>query len=447
MNDLDNTQQRQTQLTEMVEALLEEASSQGASAAEANVSSSSGLSAQVRMGELETIEHNRDRGLGITVYLGQRKGSASTSDFNPSAISETVHAACNIARYSEEDECAGLADAALMAQEIPDLDLYHPWEISVDQAVELGKNCEAAALTLDKRITNSEGASVNTHDGLHVYGNSHGFIGGYPSSRHSISCSVIGQEGDSMQRDYWYTTDRVAESLESAEAVGRKAGERALARLGARKIATCETPVLFQAEVAVSLLRSLVGAISGSALYRKATFLLDKLEHKIFPDFVHIYEDPLLPRGLASASFDGDGVATRRKDLVQDGVLQSYILSSYSARKLGMQTTGNAGGVHNLFIEPGEHDLGGLLKEMEQGLLVTELIGHGVNMISGDYSRGAAGFWVKNGEIEYPVEEITVAGNLQQIFQQLLAVGRDEERRSGIRTGSWLIESMTVAGA
>ncbi len=447
MNDLNDMQSRQTQLTGMVQALLDEASNQGATSAEANVSSSSGLSAQVRMGELETIEHNRDRGLGITVYLGQRKGSASTSDFNPSAISETVRAACNIARYSEEDECAGLADAALMAKEMPDLDLYHPWEISVDQAVELGKSCEAAALTLDKRITNSEGASVNTHNGLHVYGNSHGFIGGYPSSRHSLSCSVIGQEGDNMQRDYWYTTDRVAESLESAEAVGKRAGERALARLGARKISTCETPVLFQAEVAVSLLRCLIGAVSGSSLYRKASFLLDQLGHKIFPGFVHIYEDPLIPRGLASASFDGDGVATRRKDLVQDGVLLSYILGSYSARKLGMQTTGNAGGVHNLFIEPGEHDLDGLIQKMGQGLLVTELIGHGVNLISGDYSRGAAGFWVENGEIQFPVEEITVAGNLKNIFHQLLAVGCDEERRGGIRTGSWLIGSMTVAGA
>lgn len=447
MSKLNDMQQRQTQLAEMVEALLNEASTQGATSAEANVSSSSGLSAQVRKGELETIEHNRDRGLAITVYLGQRKGSASTSDFNLSAISETVSAACNIARYSEEDECAGLADAALMAHDIPDLDLYHPWDISVEQAVELGRNCEAAALALDKRITNSEGASFNTHNGLHVYGNSHGFIGGYPSSRHSLSCSVISQDGESMQRDYWYTTDRVAQSLESAETVGTKAGKRALARLGARKISTCQTPVIFQAEIAVSLLRSLVGALSGSALYRKASFLLDQLGNKIFPDFVHIYEDPLIPRGMASAAFDGDGVATRRKDLVQDGLLQSYILSSYSARKLGMQTTGNAGGVHNLFIKGGAHDLAGLMQEMGQGLLVTELIGHGVNLITGDYSRGAAGFWVKNGEIEYPVEEITIAGNLQQIFQMLMAVGRDEERRGGIHTGSWLIESMTVAGA
>ncbi|MCP4994330.1 MAG: metalloprotease PmbA, partial [Gammaproteobacteria bacterium] len=302
------------------------------------------------------------------------------------------------------------------------------------------------ALDFAPQITNSEGATLNTHSGLHVYGNSHGFSGGYPSSRHSLSCSVIGEDDNGMQRDYWYTSGRASNDLESAEAVGRKAGERTLARLGARKIGTREAPILFQAEMAISLLRSLIGAISGSALYRQSTFLLDHLDKQIFPDFVRIHENPLLPRGLASAPFDSEGVATKARNILDQGVLRGYVLSSYSARKLGMQTTGNAGGVRNLAIEPGALDLDGLLKEMGTGLLVTEMMGHGVNMVTGDYSRGAAGFWVENGEVQYPVEEITIAGNLKQMFQQLLAVGNDIDRRSSVRTGSWLIESMTIAG-
>lgn len=446
MKEITDIETRRAGLEQMVEDLLAEAKKQGASSAEAAVSSDAGLSASVRMGDVETIEHTRDNGLGISVYFGQRKGSASTSDLSPQAIIDTVKAACSIARYTSEDDCTGLADAELMATDIPDLDLYHPWDIEVDAAVELGKRCEAAALNYAPQIHNSEGASLNTHSGLHVYGNSHGFIGGYPSSRHSLSCSVLGEDAQGMQRDYWYSSGRAASDLEAAEAVGRKAGARTLARLGARKISTRQAPVIFQSDMAVGLLRSLMGAINGSALYRQSSFLLDHLGKQIFPEFVNIHENPLLMRGLASAPFDAEGVATRARDLVSQGVLQSYVLNSYSARKLGMQTTGNAGGVRNLSIEQGELDLPGLLKMMDKGLLVTELMGHGINMVTGDYSRGAAGFWVEDGEIRYPVQEITIAGNLKQMFMQLQAVGNDIDPRTSVRTGSWLIESMTIAG-
>ncbi len=446
MNTIADIETRKANLQQLVEDLLNEAKKQGAASAEAAVSSDSGLSATVRMGDIETIEHTRDNGLGISVYFGQRKGSASTSDLSPQAIIDTVKAACSIANYTSEDECAGLADAELMATDIPDLDLHHPWPIEVDAAIEIGKRCEAAALDYAPEINNSEGATLNTHSGLHVYGNSHGFIGGYPSSRHSLSCSVLGEDDKGMQRDYWYTSGRAPEDLEDAEEVGRMAGERTLARLGARKISTREAPILFQAEMAVSLMRSLIRAISGSALYRQSSFLIDHLGKQIFPEFVHISENPLLLRGLASAPFDSEGVATQTRDIVNQGILQGYVLSSYSARKLGMQTTANAGGVRNLAIETGELDLSGLLQKMEKGLLVTELMGSGTNMVTGDYSRGAAGFWVENGEIQYPVEEITIAGNLKQMFQKLVAVGNDIDRRSSVRTGSWLIESMTIAG-
>ncbi len=446
MIDSNEMKQRQARLEQMVGDLLDEARRQGASAAEAGVSADAGLSVSVRMNEVETIEHTRDQGLGVTVYFDHRKGSASTTDLSSTAIRDTVRAACNIARYTNEDACAGLADPALMAREIPDLDLYHPWGIGVEQAIELGQVCEAAALSLDSRITNSEGATVNTHNGLHVYANSHGFISGYPSSRHSLSCAVVGQEGDSMQRDDWYTSARIPEKLEAAAAVGRKAGERTLARLGARRLGTREAPVIFQADIAGGLLRSLIGAISGSSLYRRSSFLLDHLGRQIFPDFVRIHENPLLARGLASAPFDSEGVATRAKDFVSDGVLSSYVLGSYSACKLEMESTGNAGGVHNLAIEPGDLGLADLLQKMDSGLLVSEMMGHGLNMVTGDYSRGAAGFWVEQGEIQFPVEEITIAGNLKEMFAGLVAVSRDEDDRSGIRTGSWLMAPMTIAG-
>ncbi|MES9925121.1 MAG: metalloprotease PmbA [Candidatus Thiodiazotropha endolucinida] len=439
-------EQRKAELQQLVEDLLSEAERLGATAAEAAVSSNAGLSLTVRLGETETIEHTRDNGLGVTVYFGQRKGSASTSDLSPQAINETVEAACNFARYTSEDPCSGLADAELMASDNPDLDLYHPWRQNVEEAIELAIRCEDAARDYDPRIVNSEGASLNSHDGLHVYGNTHGFMGGYPSSRHSLSCAVVGKQNESMQRDYWYTLSRQSKRLDTPEAVGRMAAERTLARLNARQLPTQQAPVLFQADVAVGLLRSFIGAIRGSALYRKASFLLDHLGKPVFPEFVTIHEEPRLARGLASAAYDNEGVATCNREFVSQGVLDSYVLDSYAARKLGMRTTGNAGGVRNLRINSGELDREGLLRTMDRGLVVTELMGQGVNMVTGDYSRGAAGFWVEGGEIQYPVEEITIAGNMREMLMGLLEVGSDVETRSSIQTGSWLIDRMMIAG-
>ncbi|MEW8313608.1 MAG: metalloprotease PmbA [Candidatus Thiodiazotropha endolucinida] len=439
-------EQRKAELQQLVEDLLSEAERLGATAAEAAVSSNAGLSLTVRLGETETIEHTRDNGLGVTVYFGQRKGSASTSDLSPQAINETVEAACNFARYTSEDPCSGLADAELMASDNPDLDLYHPWRQNVEEAIELAIRCEDAARDYDPRIVNSEGASLNSHDGLHVYGNTHCFMGGYPSSRHSLSCAVVGKQNESMQRDYWYTLSRQSKRLDTPEAVGRMAAERTLARLNARQLPTQQAPVLFQADVAVGLLRSFIGAIRGSALYRKASFLLDHLGKPVFPEFVTIHEEPRLARGLASAAYDNEGVATCNREFVRQGVLDSYVLDSYAARKLGMRTTGNAGGVRNLRINSGELDREGLLRTMDKGLIVTELMGQGVNMVTGDYSRGAAGFWVEGGEIQYPVEEITIAGNMREMLMGLLEVGSDVETRSSIQTGSWLIDRMMIAG-
>ncbi len=439
-------QERQARLEQLVDDLLSEARRQGASAAEAGVSSDAGLSLTVRLGAPETIEHTRDNGLGVTVYFGHRKGSASTSDLSPQAVKETVEAACNFAKYTSEDPCAGLADAQLMAKELPDLDLYHPWNLPVDEAIERAIRCETAARGEDPRIINSEGATLNSHSGLHVYGNSHGFIGGYPSSRHSLSCAVVGKDNGSMQRDYWYTLSRLSGELETPETVGRIAAQRTVSRLGARRIPTQQAPVLFQADVAVGLLRSFIGAIRGSALYRKASFLLDQLGQPVFPEFIRIHEEPRLLRGLASSAYDNEGVATADRAYIENGVLQSYVLDSYAARKLGMQTTGNAGGVRNLRINSGALDRNGLLEKMGRGLLVTELMGQGVNMVTGDYSRGAAGYWVENGEIQFPVEEITIAGNMKEMMLGLQAVGSDVETRSSVQTGSWLIDRMTIAG-
>lgn len=430
----------------MVGEILEQASAAGASAAEAAVSMDVGLGVTVRKGEVETLEFHRDRGLGLTVYFGQRKGSASTSDFRPDTIRETVQAACDIARYTSEDAAAGLAPAERMAREVPELDLYHPWDLSADEAIDIARECERAGLDTDPRITNSEGATVNSHQGLRVYGNSHGFLGGYPSSRHSLSCALIGEQGGHMQRDYWYTVSRLSEELEDADAVGRMAAERTVRRLDGRRLGTRQVPVIFAAEVATGLLRNFTGAIRGGNLYRKSSFLLDHLGKQVFPGFMHVFEQPHLPRALGSAPFDNEGVATVARDLVSDGVLQGYILDSYSARKLGMETTGNAGGVHNLSVDTSDRDIHDLIREMGTGLLVTELMGQGVNLVTGDYSRGAAGFWVENGRIQYPVEEITVAGNLKQMFMNIVAIGNDLETRGNIRTGSILIESMTVAG-
>jgi PmbA protein len=433
-------------LEELVTLALAEAKKQGASSAEAGVSVDIGLSVNVRQGEVDTLEHQRDRSLGVTVYFGQRKGSASSSDFRSGSIVETVQAACAIARHTSEDPCQGLADPALLARDIPDLDLYHPWQLEAEEAIRIARECEAVALAADPRICNSDGADVSSHSGLRVYGNSHGFLAGYAASRHSLSCMVVGKQNDAMQRDYWYTTSRLPEGLDDAASVGRIAAGRALRRLGARRLATTKAPVLYAPEVARSLLGHFIGAISGGALYRKASFLLDQLDQPVFPEFVYLEEQPHRLRGLGSAPYDGEGVATRERALVEEGVLRSYVLSSYSARKLGLQSTGNAGGVRNLVIRPGTLDFDGLLREMGRGLVVTELMGQGVNTLTGDYSRGASGFWVENGEIAYPVEEITIAGNLRDMLLRLRAVGNDVDMRGNIITGSLLIDDMTIAG-
>lgn len=433
------------ELKEMSTQVLRLARDAGASAAEAEVSLGFGQNVSVRMGETETIEYNRDKGASVTVYFGQSRGHASTSDLSPQALYDTVAAACNIARYTAQDEYCGLADPALMAKDIPDLDLHHPWDISVEQAIDLAKASESAAMDVDERINNSEGASVSTHEGLFAYANTNGFVGGYASSRHGVSCSVIAEQGDAMQRDYWYTTARAAQDLDTAQRVGQIAGERTVRRLGSKAIKTMQVPVLFEAPLASGLISHLISAISGGSLYRKASFLLDSLGKQVLSSHISITEDPFIPRGLASSAFDNEGVATQSRTLVKDGVLQGYVLSSYSARKLGMQTTGNAGGNHNLIVSHGDLDMNGLLKTMGTGLLVTELLGHGLNMVTGDYSRGAAGFWVENGVIVHPVEEITIAGNLKEMLTQIVAIGNDVLVQGSKQVGSILIERMTVA--
>jgi len=433
-------------LKQITHDVLKIAKQAGASSAETEVSYGTGQNVSVRMGEAENIEYNRDKGVSVTVYFGQQKGHASTSDLSPQALKDTVEAACNIAKYTAKDEFCGLADAALMAVEISDCDLYHPWNIGVDEAIELAKRCEAAAFDVDKaRITNSEGAGISTSEGVFAYANSHGFVGGYASTRHSISCSVIAEENDSMQRDYWYTNARDMRDMESAEFVGKLAGERTIRRLGAKPIQTGNYPVLFDATLASGLISSLIGAISGSSLYRKSSFLLDSLGKQIASPLLNIEELPHLKKGIASSPFDSEGVATKSRRLVENGVLQGYVLSSYSARKLGLQTTGNAGGSHNLIVKDTNHSFADLLNLMGSGLLVTEVLGQGLNMVTGDYSRGAAGFWVENGVIAYPVEEITIAGNMKDMLMQIVAVGNDVIKQSSKQTGSILIERMTVA--
>lgn len=434
-------------LQQQVEAILAEAARQGASACEVAVSAGQGLSTTVRQGEVETVEFNRDQGFGITLYVGQRKGSASTSATGEAAIRETVAAALAIAKHASEDECAGLADAALMARELPELDLYHPWSITPEQAVEQALSCEAAAFAADARIKNADGTSLNTHQGCRVYGNSHGFIGGYASTRHSLSCVMIAEGEGQMQRDYWYDVNRQGELLADAVGIGQRAAERAVSRLGARPVPTCEVPVLFAAELAGGLFSHLLAAISGGNLYRHSSFLEGALGQRLFPEWLSLDERPHLPRALGSAAFDGDGLATYAKPFVEKGELVSYVLGTYSGRKLGLPSTANSGGVHNLFVTHGDEDLQALIRRMNRGLLVTELMGHGLNLVTGDYSRGAAGFWVENGEIQFPVQEVTIAGNLRDMFRQIVAVGRDLERRGNICTGSVLIEKMTVAGS
>jgi PmbA protein len=439
--------EQENQLLEVADLALAHAESMGASAAEASLGHGSGSSITVRNGEVETVEHNRDKSLGITVYFGHRSGNASTTDFSRAAVEACVEAAGRIARYTEEDPYNGLADPALLAREIPDLDLYHPWDVSVEEAIDIARRCEQAALSADDRISNTEGGSLSSHQGADLYANSNGFRGLSRSSRHSISCSVIAGQGDGMQRDYWYDSQRDRRLLASAEEVGRETARRTLRRLEARKGETRSCPIVFEAPVAASLLSHLTTAISGTSLYRKSSFLTDSLGKQLFPSSVRIHEQPLLRGAAGSASFDNEGVATRSRDIVTEGVLQSYLLGSYSARKLGMETTGNAGGVHNLTIDPTvEGGLEELLRQMGSGLLVTELIGYGINNVTGDYSRGAFGFLVENGEITEPVQEMTIAGNLRDMFMALEVVGADVDERRNMRTGSILIGKMTVAG-
>lgn len=435
------------QLQQIARDILDHAKQGGASACETNVSDGFGQTVTVRQDAVETIEYNRDKGLSVTVYIGHKRGNASTSDFSAKAISDTVTAALSIARHTAEDDCAGLADAELLAQTFPDLDLHHPWPLSVEQVIQLARDCEAAAFAVDKRITNSEGASVSQSETQFVYANSLGFMGGYPLSRHSRSCAVIAQQNDTMQRDYWYSVARDAADLEPADSIGKKAGERTVARLGAKKIATCEVPVLFEAPIASSLIGHFVAAINGGSLYRKSSFLLDSIGKQVFPPDIHIRELPFIKKGLASGAFDDEGVATIERNIVENGKIQGYFLSSYAARKLGLRSTGNSGGNHNLVLENAmPEDLTALLKKMNKGLLVTELMGHGVNTVTGDYSRGATGYWIEDGEIRYPVEEITIAGNLSQMLASIVAVGNDVITRGSKQCGSILIDRMTIAG-
>ena len=436
----------QAQLRQIAADVLKYAREQGASDCEVEVSEGFGQTVTVRRGEVETIEYNRDKGIGVTVYIGKRRGHASTSDFSPQAMRATAGAALSIAKFTASDDYAGLADAELLAREIPELDLFHPWDLPVERAIELAQACEGAAFAVDKRIANSEGASVSMQQSHFAYGNSLGFLGGYPSSRHWISCAVIAGKGDAMQRDDWYSSARDPSEIEAPEAIGKIAGKRAIHRLGAKKIATMEAPVLFEAPVAATLLGHFVSAVSGGSLYRKSSFLIDSLGKEIFAPLVEITDDPHIPRGLASSPFDEEGVASRRRKVVATGVIQGYFLSSYAARKLGMQSTGNAGGNHNLLLKDTGQDFAQLLKKMDHGLLVTEMLGQGINMVTGDYSRGAAGFWIENGAIAYPVQEITIAGNLKDMFRNIVAVGNDILKRGSKQCGSVLIERMTVAG-
>ncbi|TCV91259.1 microcin-processing peptidase 1 [Luteibacter rhizovicinus] len=442
---IDTSTQDLDRLAQLAEDVIRRARAAGASQAEVSASIDVGLNVNVRLGEVETVEHTRDRGFGLTVYFGKRKGSASTADLNPDSIQSTLEQACAIARFTEEDPDSGLADAARMATSQPDLDLWHPWNIDVADAIVLGREIEDAGRDRPG-IDNSDGASVNAGRSISVYANSHGFVGRERGTRHSLSVALIAEDEQGMQRDYWYDSVRNAGDFMQAAAIGRKAAERTLSRLGSRRLSTRQSPVLFAPEVARSVLGHLLGAVSGGSLYRRSSFLLDHVGKQIMPSWMRIEEKPLLRRGLGSSSFDAEGVATRESPLIVDGVLQRYILGSYSARKLGLESTGNAGGVHNLVVRSGEDDFAGMLRRMGTGLLVTEVMGQGVSIITGDYSRGAAGFWVENGEIAYPVEEITIAANLRDMYANLVAVGADVDPRSHILTGSLLVEKMTIAG-
>jgi PmbA protein len=444
----DEPNQRQGPLADVASLALEEAQRQGASQCEADVSVSQGLSVSVRLREVDTIEYQRDRGLGVTVYFGKRKGAASTADLSPEAVRETVAKACAIARYTAEDPYAGLVEPEALARNIPDLDLDHPWALAPEAAIELARECEAAGLALDARITNSEGASVNSQRHTGVYGNSLGFLAGYSTTSHSVSCTLIAQADEDMQRDYWYTIARAPGELEGAAGIGRMAATRALARLDARRLSTRKAPVAFTPDMARGLFRHFIGAVSGTSQYRKSSFLLNAAGEQVFPGFLSIAERPHILRGLASSPFDSEGAATHDRELVRSGVLDGYVLGSYSARRLGLKTTGNAGGTHNLLVSTSQPALepDAFLRRLGTGLLVNELMGQGVNGVTGDYSRGASGFWVENGAIAYPVHEITIAGNLKPMYRDIVALGSDVDVRGGVRTPSVLISEMTIAG-
>jgi len=442
----DTSQVELDRLAQIAEEVIRRCRAKGASEADVAASIDSGLSVNVRMGEVETVERTRDRGVSLTVYFGRRKGSASTADLDPVSIEQTVEHACAIARYTEEDPANGLADAALLAKDIPDLDLWHPWDITPEEAIRLGLEIEDAGRAFDPRIDNSDGASVQISASLTAYANSLGFVGRERGTHHSLSCALIAEDANGMQRDYWYDSVRAAGDFGDAAAIGRKAAERTLSRLSARRLGTRDCPVLFVPEVARGLIGHFLSAVSGGALYRKTSFLVDHVGKRIFPDWLQIVERPRIPRGHGSSAFDSEGVATRDSDLIKDGVLARYILGSYSARKLGLQSTGNAGGIHNVIVQSGSDDFAALLKRMHTGLVVTELMGQGVSLLTGDYSRGASGFWVENGEIAYPVEEITIAANLRDMFANIAAVGGDVDPRSHILTGSILLDRMTIAG-
>ncbi len=439
-------QQQLADIQNIVEDVLKMAKDKGATAAEASMSKVEGIAVSSRLKEVETVEFTNDGGLGITVYQGQKKGSASTADLSLPALKLTVEKALEIAKHTSDDPCSGPADKELMASNIPDLDLFHPVELDTEKAIAQVIATETSALNFDPRISNSDGASYNANLGTKVYGNSHGFNAGYNSSRYSLSCVVIGEQDGDMQRDYSYTVGREASALASPEQVGSEAAQFTLNRLGARKIKTCKVPVLFDREIASGLFGHFVSAISGGSLYRKSSFLLDKLNQKVFPDWFNIAERPHILKGLASSPFDHEGVSTQDRNIVANGVLQHYLLTSYSARKLKMQSTGHAGGIHNWFIQStGESDQQ-MLAKLGTGLWVTELMGQGVNIVTGDYSRGAAGYWVENGVIQYPVHEITIAGNLTDMLMNIVAIGAEQEIRGSIQTGSVLIDKMQVAG-
>ncbi|MGK0271219.1 MAG: PmbA protein [Cocleimonas sp.] len=436
-------------LREISENVLKLAKKYGASDAELSLNRGAGLSVEIHMDNVDKLEYHRDQGLSLTVYMGKHTGSASTGDLSLQAIEDTVKAACNIAKYTEEDKYTGLADADMMATEVGDLDLYHPWDLTSDQAIEIARECEQHALQFDPRIVNSDGASISTYSGVGLIANSHGFTGVVPSSRHSLSCSVIGQEvGDeNMQRDYWYSSTRVNSELEAAESVGKKAAGKTIARLQGKQISTRQANVLYSPEMARSIISHFTSAIAGGSQYRKSTFLVDCIDEKVFPEFIRLHEQPHLIRAFGSGYFDKEGVATKNREIVIDGVVQDYIMGSYSARQLGLKSTANSGGTHNLTLDSTGQSFDELLKMLDTGFLVTELIGSGINNITGDYSRGAAGYWVENGEIQYAVEEVTVAGNLKDMFKNIVAVGNDIDTRSATKTGSILIEGMMVAGS